>query len=231
MAEMISNEVGTSNEVVVESMMRKSIKLKTKEFMINERQPIIKKSEIIHGKNNMGIESIELCSIPEYLHCITLSFGSKTVFVWNRGDCTKYLNGNLLEKYQMKNLIPTFTHCYAQIKLNYIYDSEEVYKNCEMETQEIITKIAVEDTDKQVEYWDMDEQCACNAYGVKYDEVKSTKEVFTKSPTLQTPQLKIIFKVASYDRNETYKIPFYDQNIGLTNNLIVTNGNNYDVEF
>ncbi len=214
------------NNIIVEDMMKIYFRTPNKDF-----QDIIKKSVLLNGKNNMGIESIELCSFPEYLQCITLSFGKKNIFVWNRDDLTKYRDQNLLNKYEIKDLIPIFTHCYDQIKLNYIYNTEKIYKNCIIENEEIITRIAVEDTSKEVEYWDMDEQCACNAYGVKYIEEKSVKRVITKSPTLETPKMKIVYKKAIYDKNIIYKVSFNDVNIGCKNNLIVSNGNNYDIEF
>lgn len=219
------------NNIVSEDLKIVSFKIPNEEIVIKDFQEIIKKSIVINGENNMGIESIELNSLPEYLQCITLSFGKKNIFVWNRDDLIKYRTENLFNKYIIKDLIPTFTHCYDMIKINYIYDTEKYYADCEVETQEIITRIAVEDTSKEVEYWDMDEQCACNAFGVKYIEEKSERRVIKKSPKLETPKIKIVYKGKTYDINQKYKIPFYDQNIGLTLNLIVSNGNYYEVEF
>lgn len=222
------DEIDTS--IVLDDLMRMSVKMPTEDFIIKDLENVIKKSVFIKRENNMGIESIELHSLPEHIQSITLSFGKKNIFVQNREDLSKYRNKNLLTKYQIKDLIPTFIYCYDEIKVNYIYDAEKIYEQCEINTQEVITKIAVEDTDKEVEYWDMDDDCSRNAYGVKYIEEKSEKRMITKSPTLQTPLLKIIYKKFLYDKNKIYKIPFYDENMGCKNNLIVTNGNTYNVE-
>ena len=123
----------------------------------------------------------------------------------------------------MKDLIPTFKYAYHNIKLNFIYDSEEVFKNCEYETREIIHKVASEDLTKEVEYWDMDDECVYKAYGVKYEEVKSEQKVMKNPIVLKTPQFKIIYKGEKYDKNKTYQVPFYDEMFKRTNYIKVQN--------
>jgi hypothetical protein len=210
--------------IQIEEMFRSSSRIQIQEFTIKEYSDMIKKSIVLGGEDNMGIESISLRSIPDHLHCIILSFGNdRPYFVWKRDELSSYLNRNMLEKYQMKDLIPTFKYAYHQIKLNFIYDSEEVFKNCEYETREIIHKVAMEDETKEVEYWDMDDQCACQAYGVKYEEVKIEKKVMKNPVVLQTPQFKIIYKGQKYDKNTMYQVPFYDEVLKNTNYIKVQN--------
>lgn len=211
-------------KIVIGEMFRSSSRIQSQEFTIQEDTNIIKKSIVVSGEDNMGIESISLRSIPDHLHCITLSFGNDIAyFIWKRDELSNYLNRNILEKYQMKDLIPTFKYAYHNIKLNFIYDSEEIFKNCEYETREIIHKVASEDLTKEVEYWDMDDECVYKAYGVKYEEVKSEQKVMKSPIVLKTPQFKIIYKGEKYDKNKTYQVPFYDEMFKRTNYIKVQN--------
>ncbi len=213
-------------------MLRSSSLIESQEFTIKKHTDMIKKTIVLGGEDNMGIESISLCSIPDHLHCITLSFGSTSCFYfeWKRDELPSYLNRNMLEKYQMKDLIPTFKNAYHSIKLNFIYDSEEVFKNCEYETREVIYKVASEDQTKEVEYWDIDDECVYKAYGVKYKEVKSEKKVIKNPIVLQTPQFKIIRKGEKYDRNKMYQVPFYHEALKCTNYIKVQNSM-YDLAY
>ncbi len=222
--------------IQLEGLLHISSEIKETEFVVSEYKNVIKKSyslymdENVCNNENVGISQIILKGIPEYLHYITLSFGKKTFFVWNKDELKIYNFKNLLDKYKIKTPIPIMKS-YDQVFINFIYDAEEIYKKFKVETKETTYQVASEDLTKVVEYWDSDEECVCKAFGVKYETVKETKNILQENIKLKSSRLKLEYKPCKINDNEDYKVSFYDEMIKNENNLIFKNKNVFEIEY
>ncbi len=200
-----------------------SIKKSKNNVIKNINDPITKTFNL---SNYSGMLSeIYIQNVPKYLDKIVITAGEQRVFVWNKNEIEEYVQNhkNILSKYKLNKTIPLSNTSYHSFKLHFVYNNTLIYKDCIIEKEEYIEKIASEDTSKLVEYWDMDDECVCQAYGVKYEEITKTREIIMSAPKLNTSEFKLILVNNNVAKNENYEIEFYDDNLGKMNYLRYNN--------
>ncbi len=203
----------------------KSDEFSIKKTITNKNDPIVKK---VNLNNYTGMLSeIYIQSMPKYLDKIVITGGGQKIFMWNRYEIEECVeqNKNILSKYQLNQIIPISNKSYHNFEMNFIYNNEKVYNDCIIEKNEYIEKVASEDNEKIVEYWDMDDECVCQAYGVKYEQVKKVKDMIMSSPKINSPEVKIVLQSNCLISNkENYEIEFFDDMLGRKNYLRYVNG-------
>ncbi len=205
------------------------------EIIIKDEECSIKKSnknvndpitKTFNLSNYSGMLSeIYIQNVPKYLDKIVITAGEQRIFMWNKNELEEYVQSrkNILSKYQLNKTIPLSNISYHSIKLHFVYNNTLIYKDSIVEKEEYIEKIASEDTSKMVEYWDMDDECVCQSYGVKYEEVTKTREIIMSAPKLSTSEFKLVFVNNNVAKNENYEIEFYDDILGKMNYLRYNN--------
>ncbi len=187
----------------------------------NQNEAIVKTINL--NKYTGMLSSIYIQTIPKYLDKIVITCGEQRIFIWNRNEIDDYVqnNKNIFEKYKINQCIPISNKSYHHFKINFIFNNEEVYNDCIIEKQEYIEKIASEDTDKIVEYWDIDDECVYQGYGVKYEEVKKVKDIIMSSPKINSPEVKLTFNNTDdkIDTKTKHEIEFFDDILGKNNYL------------
>ncbi len=202
----------------------KSDEFSIKKTITNKNDPIVKK---VNLNNYTGMLSeIYIQSMPKYLDKIVITGGGQKIFTWSRYEIEECVeqNKNILSKYQLNQTIPISNKSYDKFEMNFIYNNEKVYNDCIIEKNEYIEKVASEDNEKIVEYWDMDDECVYQAYGVKYEEVKKVKDIIMSSPKINSPEVKIVLQNNCLISNkENYEIEFFDDMLGRKNYLRYVN--------
>ncbi len=189
----------------------------------NVNDPIMKTFNLSNYSGMLSEIYIE--NVPKYLDKIVITAAEERLFVWNKNEIEEYVENhkNILSKYQLNKTIPLSNISYHSIKLHFVYNNTLIYKDSIVEKEEYIEKIASEDTSKMVEYWDMDDECVCQSYGVKYEEVTKTREIIMSAPKLNTSEFKLVFVNNNVAKNENYEIEFYDDILGKMNYLRYNN--------
>ncbi len=200
-----------------------NIKKSNNNVIKNLNDPIVK-SFTLNNYSGM-LSEIYIQNVPKYLDKIVITGGEQRLFMWNKNEIEEHVknNTNILSKYQLNKAIPISNNSYHHFKLHFVYNNTLIYKDCIIEKEEYVEKIASEDTNKIVEYWDMDDECVCQAYGVKYEEIKKTREVIKNALKLNTSEMKLIFNTTEIDKKDSYEIQFYDDILGKMNSLRYNN--------
>ncbi len=202
-----------------------NIKKSNKNVIKNINDPIMKTFNLSNYSGMLSEIYIE--NVPKYLDKIVITAAEERLFVWNKNEIEEYVENhkNILSKYQLNKTIPLFNTSYHSIKLHFVYNNTLIYKDSIIEKEEYIEKIASEDTSKMVEYWDMDDECVCQAYGVKYEEIKKTRNIIMSAPKLSTSEFKLVLvnNNVNVAKNENYEIEFYDDILGKMNLLRYSN--------
>ncbi len=166
--------------------------IKEEEFTITKYEEEIVKTLCIYSEKDK-LCNLVIESLPDFLDSITISIHNVHFFKWKRDEIIVPMN--LLESSKYEKIQEAINTSEYMVNIHFIYDQKAVYKKCGVMTHEVTTPGVVpkEDKTKLVTYWDPDDECACQAYGVKYEmETKQTK-ILLQEITLRKPQVKISY--------------------------------------
>lgn len=195
--------------------------IKSEDFLIQKttHQQIVKTVSL--NKYQGMLSGIYIQTISKYLDKIIITAGPLRIFMWNKNEIEDYAqnNKNIFKKYKLNQAIPLIYNSYHKFEINFIFNNEKVYNDSEIKKVEYIEKIASEDNDKIVEYWDINNGCVCEGYGVKYEEVKKVKDLIISAPKINTPEVKLIYNNDIVNIKTNYAIEFYDDKLAQKNYL------------
>lgn len=165
-----------------------TITIQSENYIIKKYNKKIRKDYQLNT-GNTGICHISLSKIPDYLQNITIAIGGMVNLKFDIDEIE--LNKNLLDNKKCQLSKDLFNESGHNILISFNYNSSEIYKNSDIQIDEVIEKRAEEDTNVIVEYWDLDDECVYKACGVKYVDV-TVKKYILKSPIeLDTPEIII----------------------------------------
>ncbi len=156
----------------------------------NDKTMILKKINIPSMKKK--ITSIELKTIPSFLEKVTIYIGSVYRICWS----DLKINENLLKNLLKNRMLSTFLLEDDEFPLEIVfeYNKDDLYsafKETSIEVEEVMERTPFEDLEKKVEYWCMENEMVCHAFGVKYEDVKVQKWRVIKNIELFTPEFII----------------------------------------
>jgi hypothetical protein len=164
------------------------IKYSEESFSYNGKTPILKKINIPSLKKK--ITSIELKTIPEFLEKVTIYIGGASRICWS----DLKIDENLLKNHPLSASLLEDNEFEFPLEIVFEYNQNNIYSafnECSIEVQEVMERTPFEDREKTVEYWCPENQMICQAFGVKYQDVKVHKWRVIKNIELFTPEFII----------------------------------------